>query len=310
VECGPFTRTQLGTVIDSDVFRQRDADRLPIGVAHRREVLDHPLRERLTLDGPLVDEPGELRGALAQGVVGGRRDAVDHGPRADHFRFDPAREIGITHRGERHQCAVQDHAVLRQVVAAKHRERRHARRAAARQRLHQPADAAARSLVFRTKGIGEVVCDVRVTRVELVLRVEAVTFFGHRQRHDARVARGQSRERRFRIRGADQQLADRSDDARARRDAKLEQGVEPLLIRKCIAQAGALERQRADGPALVRVQQRVDIECLVRAMKRARSDVHDAEARGFAVVSRQDRTRACGMQARLGEARRTHQTPV
>ena len=143
--------------------------------------------------------------------------------------------------------------------------------------------------------------------VELVLRVEAVALLGDRERDDARVARREARERRVGVRRAHQQLANRADDARARRGAELHQRVQALLRRQRIAQAGALERQRGDRPALVGVQQRVDVVRLVRAMKRARADVHDAEARGAAVVGGQDRARTNGMQARLGEARRTHQ---
>ena len=54
------------------------------------------------------------------------------------------------------------------------------------------------------------------------------------------------------------------------------------------------------------MEQRVDVVSLVRAVKCARTDVHDAEARRAAVVSRENRARAGGMQTRLGEARRTH----
>ena len=111
----------------------------------------------------------------------------------------------------------------------------------------------------------------------------------------------------FGVGRADQQLADRADHARARRGAELDQRVQALLRRERVAQPGALERQRGDRPALVGVQQRVHVERLVRAVKRARTDVHDAEARGAAVVGGKDRAGADGMQARLGEARRTHQ---
>ena len=44
--------------------------------------------------------------------------------------------------------------------------------------------------------IREIVRDVRVGRIEPILRVEAVTLFRNGQRHDARVARGEARERR------------------------------------------------------------------------------------------------------------------
>ena len=155
--------------------------------------------------------------------------------------------------------------------------------------------------------VREIVRDVGVGQVEQIARVEAVTFFGDGERDDARIARRQARECSLGIGGAHQQLADRADDARARRGAEFHQRVQALLLLQRIAQAGALQRQRGDRPSLVRVQQRVDVVGLVRAMKRARSDVHDADARRATVIGRQDRARTHGMQARLGEARRTHQ---
>ena len=63
-------QAQLGAIVDADVLRERDADRLPVGVAHRRHVFDHPLRERLALDGPLVDDAGER---LARACAAHRR---------------------------------------------------------------------------------------------------------------------------------------------------------------------------------------------------------------------------------------------
>ena len=200
------------------------------------------------------------------------------------------------------QRAVQYRAVVRQVVAAQYRERRHALRAPAPQAFDDPADGAARLCRVR-----QIVRDVGVGGIELIVRIEAVALFGDGERDDARIARGEARECRVGVRRAHQQLADRADDARARRGAELHQRVQALLRRQRVAQARALERQRGDRPALVGVQQRVDVVRLVRAMKRARADVHDPEARGAAVVGGKDRARTNGMQARLGEARRTHQ---
>ena len=71
--------------------------------------------------------------------------------------------------------------------------------------------------------------DVRIGEVELILRVEAVAFFGDRQRHDACIARGETRECRVGVRRAHQQLANGADDARARRGTEFHQRVQTLL---------------------------------------------------------------------------------
>jgi hypothetical protein len=242
----------------------------------------------------LVDDTGQRARAFAQRVVGGRRDAVDHGAGADDFRFDPAREIGIGCFCELDQRPVQYRAVLRQVVATENGIGRNAQRPTATQPLDQPPEGAAGS-----PRVGEIVRDVGIRNVELVARIEAVALFGDGQRHDAGIPRRETRERGFGVGRTDEHFADRADDPCARRSTELEQRVQALLGGQRIAQARALERQRGDRPALVRVQQGVCVEGLVRAMKSARADVHDAETRGPAIVGRQNRARADRMQARL-----------
>jgi hypothetical protein len=91
-------------------------------------------------------------------------------------------------RGKSDQCAFQDGAVVRQVVATQHGIGRDAGRAAATQTFDDPADGAARSA--RRSGIRKIVCDVDVRQVELIAGIEAIALFGDRQRDDLRIPRG------------------------------------------------------------------------------------------------------------------------
>jgi hypothetical protein len=243
---------------------------------------------------------------LSQRVVGGGRDAVDHGARADDLVLYPLREPGIALPREGDEGAMQHRAVVGQVVAAHDREGRDALCASAPQSLDDPADGAAQRAVLRVCRVGEIVRDIRVRGVELIARIEAVALLRDGERDDAGVARGEAREGAFGVGRAHEHFTDRADDARAWRRAELDQCVQALLRRQRVAHGRALERQRADGPALVGVEQRVHVVSLVRAVKRAGADVNDAEARRAAVVRRENRARAGGMQTRLGEARRNH----
>ena len=83
--------------------------------------------------------------------------------------------------------------------------------------------------------------NVGVRQVEQILRVEAVAFFGDGERHQPGLARRQACEGRFGVGRADQQLANRANDARTRRGAELDQCVQPLLILERVTQSGALE---------------------------------------------------------------------
>ena len=59
-------------------------------------------------------------------------------------------------------------------------------------------------------------CNVSIGGIELIFRVEAVALFRYRERDDARIARSETRKRCVGVGRADQQLTDRTDDARAR----------------------------------------------------------------------------------------------
>jgi hypothetical protein len=106
-----------------DAIGEHGADVLPRRPPGGEVVLQHPLAEGFGDDGPAVVDPDVVAQPRAVGVVGDRRDAVDHrvGERA--VLPDPCREGATEALGRRQRGAAGSVAVARQVVATEDRER-------------------------------------------------------------------------------------------------------------------------------------------------------------------------------------------
>src|SRR6185437_10326123 len=109
--------------------------------------------------------------------------------------------------------------------------------------------------------------------------------------------------------GGDQQLPDGADDPECGRLVELYQGIQTVLWREGVTERGRLERDRADGARRVLLEQAVEIEGLMRPVKRTRAEVHRADVRLCAVVTGAKELLRSAMQGALAEAAQSV-TPV
>src|SRR3954462_9225216 len=83
---------QLRLLVTTNVIRERDTDRLPVGSAATKAAFEHPLHECLALNGPTILYAEHLPDGPCELGRRGRRNAVDHGAREEHLVLDPRRE--------------------------------------------------------------------------------------------------------------------------------------------------------------------------------------------------------------------------
>ena len=238
-------------------------------------ILDDPLAEALGLDRGQILAPGERGGFGARRLGRGGRDAVNHGRGEGDLGGDPVRERRIKAAGEVDHRAAQQHAVVRQVVAAEHGEGRQTRRAAPVQRLGQQAKHA-----LRRVRRGQIGCHRRVLRVAALRGpVEAVGLFGDRQRDDPRRPGGHRGEHRLGVSGRADGVGDGADHPRPRAlGALLDQGIEPVLRVQLFGSLRRAQRHPEDAPVAARGRQReVGQRRLMRLVEGAKPEMHDAD---------------------------------
>ena len=255
-----------------DIRHQLRAGRIPARAGAGKAVFDHPLAEGFGGDRNRVREPQRSR-RLAVGLGGRRHDAVHHGRRKGHVALDPPREVLIDPPGEFPHQGAHHHAVVRQVVAAHHGQRR-AMAPARLQTAQQHAGRARRRIRMR-----KVVHDVRMGDIEPArCRIMAVTLFRHRERDHLRGACGDAVEDQGHLAIATQGLADRGDRLRPGSGGRaLEHGIAHALRPKFGDHARTPETDAADSPARIRGQHRLGKHGLMGAMKVAQSQMDDAD---------------------------------
>ena len=275
----------LHMLIGRHIGHELHPDLLERRAAGREVIFQHPLLELFAEHRPGIDdaEIGLERSALAR--PGRRSDAIDHAVGEGHRLAHPLRQLRIDQLGQPRHGVLRHVAVAGDVVAAHHRERL---QAALPPQLQAEQDQPEHRL--RSLGVGAVGDDVRVPGIEALRgRVDIVAAFGDGQRDDANARVGQ----RFADRGEvshRQEVDHRAGDAGARFVCLLlhhrGQVVLPQELFSHVgivgAHAGADQR-----PVMVepQVEQAVEIDRLVGAMKIADAEMHDTWRQRAALVA-------------------------
>ncbi len=239
------------------------------------------MHEGFALHRPAILDTERFRYGRSERVRRRGRDAVDHRSREEHFVLDPLREVCVGRARELRGRARELRAVVDQVVATDDGKRRDAVRAPSSERLAQkPHDAARRAHVL------QITDDVRMRHVERAIARETVALLGNRDRDDVRGRRTQARQDRFGILGRNQQLANRADHFAGDGLVTNSDGVEIVLRGEGVPHIRISQRHRADPPARILCEQALDEPRLMRAMKCAGPEMHDAGGERVAVVFR------------------------
>jgi len=213
------------------------------------------------------------------------------------FGFDPVRELAIALRGEFHDGAAQAMTVIDEIVAAQDVRRRRALLAALTQRMREIGNERPRRV-----GMLQIVLNVRMRGIQAAIGTQAIALLRDRRRDQLRRWVDQALEHGPRRFARNEQFLDRTDDPIRGLLVQDRDRVEPVLRRERIAHARALERQPADRPAWIRMQQRIDVRRLVGAMEGAGTEMHDAERRAATVVAGHGRAGFDRVQVRFVEA--------
>ena len=240
-------QADLHLLVGRDVVGELHADLFPGRAPSAEMIFQHPLHEGFADHRPGVFHAVPLGQLAAVGGAGHRGDAVDHGVGKADVRRDPARQPRVEPFGEGQQRLARHLAVVREVVAGHHGERRHACVAAPPQSLAEKAEDPARG-----PRVGQVVAHQRQLGEELAAAiVDAVAAFGDGQRDDADGRLGKLFQQRLGAVLGEQHAADGADHANlgVRLVAQLVEGVEVVLGGQGVAhgavvaaQAGAADR--------------------------------------------------------------------
>ena len=202
--------------------------------------------------------------------------------------MDPAGQVAAAVLGELADDAAGRRATGPQVVARDDGERGRPGGAAPGQRLdQQPGQGPGRGRV------GEVVCDLWARGVQGPGRPgRAVPGFGHGDGDDLDGGVGEAPERRLRVAGGDDRLADGADESRpVAAVAALEQRVQMALTGQRAVQVRRAQGDSADAAAQrARGQDVVAVDGLVGTVEYPRPDVDDRGTDAGDVVGRHGRT--------------------
>ena len=141
--------------------------------------------------------------------------------------------------------------------------------------------------------MGEIVHDVGMVDVEAAgCRIVAISFFGHRQRHDLRRVVGEPRVNGLAFGREKQNFAHAPDNPPLHARRTFFHGrIETILRRQPIAHVGTAQAHAANSPCTALFFQRiVGVDRLVRAVKRADAEMDDADT-GAARIVRRPRNR-------------------
>ena len=288
---GAVEDPQLGLLEGGDVGDQLDPGPLPRWPAAGEGVLEHPLRERLGDDRPVVGHAGALGG---QGTyVLGRSP----GPSGRPSTTGRQRSRGSSRPGRRRGAR----RARRPPGASPGRwpgrlSQETTVNGASRRRGAWPAPRPGGRAGTGARPGGQVVGDLRARGVQGPGGPgRAVPGLGHGDGDDLDGGVGEAPERRLRVAGGDDGLADGTDQPRpVAAVAAFEQGVQVPL-----AGQRAVQRRRAQGDGAdaagqrARGQDLVAVHGLVGAVEHARPDVHDRGADAGGVVGRHGRPPRC-----------------
>ena len=268
----------LHQLVRRDIRGEGRADRLQRRPPRRKPVLDDPLPEFLAEHRPVVFDTPAIAQDRAFAVGGGGRDTVDHRIGESDVRPDPAREFRIGEFRNARDGVFANAAVAGNVVARHHGEGRDAGGATALQAGDDQPERGPRRL--EALGVGN---DVGMGHVEpLRGRRNVVSAFGDRQRHDADVRTAERVQSRRDVERFDE-IDHRPGDAdRRRMGFLLDDGRQPVLLGELVAHDGVVVPHAGadERPIMVAsgAEQVVEIDRLVRAVKVADAEMHDARA--------------------------------
>ena len=276
----------LHQFVGRNVGRERDPDGLQRRPPGREPVLHHPLPELFAEDRPIVLKAALVAQKRPFPVGRRRRDAVDHRIGEGDAPANPAREFGIGELSEAGDGVLGDMTVAGDVVAGHHGERRNSCGAAA---LERGGDEAKRRLRrFRVLGV---VDDVGMGGIEMLGRWrDVVAALGDGQRDDASARLGERvHERRDIVRP--DKIDHRTGDADMRRlRLLLDDCRQPVLFLKLLTDRDVrIAHPRPDDRPVViapGVEQIVEIDRLMRAVKVADANMNDAGAKVRASIFR------------------------
>ena len=272
----------VGHELHTDLFQRR----APGG----KIVFEHPLLEAFAEHRPGVVD-AELVGQ--QGLLafrGGRGDAVHHAIGEGDRGLDPLGQFRVDQRGQTGDRIFGDVAIARNIVAAHYREGDNASLSTFDQTRQDQTERGFRriemSRVMRNVGMGWIEC--------LAGRVDIVAALGNGQRDDAdgRIRQPGNNGRAV----AGRQIVDHGagNVGSAMVGLLLDHGGEPvlphqLLPHRLIGRAYAGAHQRPVVP-LTQIEQRVEIDGLMGAMKIADAEMHNAGGETGAGIGRGDRS--------------------
>jgi hypothetical protein len=259
----------------------------PVGPSVGKPVFDDPLPERLGNHRPRVAD-AELPGHHAPVFVGGGGgDAVHHAVGEGAVVRQPPGEHRISAPGKGEDRLSGDVAVVLQIIARQHGERRNPTLAPAVERFRQVAETSSRPV-----RVLQIVLYVGVPVLEFPSPpVHPVTAFGDRQRDDPALGVRHSGKHRFRVVGSVQIIEDGADHAGVAGDSvRFDDRVETILRFQCSPHGAVLGKQShaANPPsrAAPPLQEIVEVDGLVGAMEPADADVHNMLRTVPAVVCR------------------------
>ncbi|CCJ88641.1 RNA binding protein, putative [Cronobacter turicensis 564] len=292
--------TQLHLLERHHIAHQLRARLFPRRAARDKIILNHPLAERLAGDTRRVAHAGQLLDFIERFRRHRRHDTVHHGGRERHVLLDPRRQAGIHRAGERHHDVARHMPVFRHIIAGHHAKARKPGGFTARQRLHNHPNGGGWRF-----GVREIGGDQRIIQRQLTGGGRmAVAFFGDGQRNNRHLRlaqRGKDGLKAIHLRM--QRVFHHAHHAGAPGvGGHFRHGVEIILTADIGDLLLAADQIDFTIPPVAAVfgGKNIGIDALVRAVKRAKTEMHNAGDQRVAVIGRE---RGVGVKQRIFHGR-------
>lgn len=285
VEKAKLVHFELFNIVD--ILDDLDADLLEGRAAITELVLNDPLHEGLSDNGPFIFNTKVFGKGGDVGLFGAGSDTVDHGVGEGTLLGDPVSDFGVGESGEGNEHVTSDGAVFLHVVAGEDGEG-----------VETELVASVHGSVEETEGglgrvlVLEIVLDVGVLSLELVgVLVVVVAGFGDGHGNDLGVGVGHLVDDSLAVVGRKEERGDGAIDVGgAAVGAALDDSVEVVLLLQDVAH-GSVEGLKTDtGDSKVAdamlLHQVVEIDGQVSSVEAADTDVNDSFLDRRAIISR------------------------